>query len=269
MESEFGTVLNVFPDGTCNVEGEHHSLFERVEVWAAGYTASEGDQVIVIFISGRAVIVGSFNVAAAQVPTITVQDTTPSGTDLRQVTSWYQATSAGDLVPRLIGVRASPPPAPTTTKQTFVPAAAGTWDAVNGWAAGDVMQGQVSRFPYPRKGLWLYPDLTSAATVTGLQITVHRKDGSGADGNVPLRFYLHNYTAPPGGEPGLAEFYDGDSALTLSPDATNTFTLPVAWGALLAAGTRTGVGIYSTTFADYCRCDGPAASGVLSFTYAI
>jgi hypothetical protein len=268
LRPEFGTVLDVLDDDTCNVQGDDGSVY-AAEVYATGYTPARNDKVLVDFVGTTAVIVGARGSTRPRVPTIFVQDTNPSGSRYRQLTASWQDTTAADDVPTLIMVRSSPPDPPATSPAgPIAPTMGGTWDEVNGWDGGDVIQGQVSEFPHPRTGLWLYPPLTDARTPAGVSIRVHRKVGSGPGGNVSLRFFLHGNTSPPAGPPTLFEDYDGGGSLTLSPDATTTFPLPAEWAALLAAGTRKGVGISSTAPADYCRCDGTTPSGDLTFTFA-
>lgn len=239
-----------------------------------------GDTVALLFMPSPAVpwIVGCDTPRpySIDVPVITVVPSAPGG-GWSELTAVY-GQDGDDTQPTLQFVRpVTPPPAPGGTRQ--VPANdSHTWDGINGWRGGnrDVYQGSGAAvgFPTSSKGLWFYPSIPAllpGATVTRLQITVHRDARGGKADSVPLRFYLHDYPTQPAGEPAMADAFGGDP-LMLSWGATNLtpFDLPPAWGQALVDGTHAGIGIYSTNTEDYSIYLGPdrdAASGRLTITY--
>lgn len=207
------------------------------------------------------------------VPLITVVPS-PPGTGWSEATAVYTA-DGDDTQPTIRLVRpVTPAPAPGGSKP-FDALDSRTWDGINDWRDSnrDVYQGSGAAvgFNTSSKGLWFYgtgiADVLPSATVTRLQITVHRDTRGGRADVVPLRFQLHGYATQPAGEPSFIDSFDAGQ---LSWGATNTFDLPPAWGQALADGTARGIGIYSTNTGDYSIYLGPdrdTASGRLTITY--
>ncbi|MEW1754710.1 hypothetical protein [Streptomyces angustmyceticus] len=109
-----------------------------------------------------------------------------------------------------------------------------------------------------RRGGWFYGSAIASAcsgkTVASMRVAFTRKRGSGINGKVRMRLYLHNYTSAPGGQLSLG---DGpETLLSLSVGAKGTATLPAAWRTALASGSARGLAIAGHGRGEYAAFTG-------------
>jgi hypothetical protein len=145
---------------------------------------------------------------------------------------------------------------PATAWQGRLPTSNPTWDwQVPSFGILMVGQGVVADPVDPTRmaGVWYVPGIPAAlpagATVTAAKLRLFRHIGDGESTLVTPRLRMHTYTAAPMDAPtwtGTAW-----SPGTLTAGQTGVWDLPSTWLTALLAGTATGVGVDSTSYADY------------------
>lgn len=181
-----------------------------------------------------------------------------------------------------------PPPTPTVpTTNTMVLSPSTQWDGKmpsgGSWSwskDAPVYQGKGKEWhlmqappTYTRAGYWIFnpsiaSQIPSGATIRSAKVTVSRSilDG-GADTPVSAVLYGHTRTAAsanPSGAPSFAAGFGPWKPGGLTNYQYATWDLPSGWVAALVAGTITGLGIYSTSAADF-----GCYSIALAITYSI
>lgn len=176
-----------------------------------------------------------------------------------KVELYFQLASMSDPSPAV-------PPGRAPKPATITPTAYGSWRSGRPDDYADYpMQGDWTGRGN-RRGGWFYGTAIAAAcagkTVTSMTVKFTRRTGSGVNAKRRLHLYLHNYTAPPGGQLNLG---DGpEELLALSVGATGTATLPPSWRSQLASGAARGLAIYAGGAADYMAVSG----GALTITFS-
>ncbi|WP_263170693.1 hypothetical protein [Streptomyces sp. SCSIO ZS0520] len=188
---------------------------------------------------------------------------TPTGAGWQQVTTLWtrkDANGVGTLYAQIGGSDTSPTAPPTRAPKpvSLSPTASGTWrrgrpdDYADAPTQGD-WTGRGDR-----RGGWFYgsriKDACDGKNVAAMKVQFARKRGSGINGKVRARLYLHDYQLPPSGQLNLGAGPEG--LLSLAVGAQGTATLPSAWRTALASGAARGLAISAHGRAEYAAFTG-------------
>lgn len=194
----------------------------------------------------------------------------PGGGFEEVTTLWAKKDGAGKgvLYAQMSSLPDTSPEAPATRAPKTVrisPTESGTWrrSRPDDYASAPTQGDWTGRGD--RRGAWFYGTKIAAAcagkSVKSMKVAFTRKRGSGVNGKVKMRLYLHDYTGPPSGQLSLG---DGpETLLSLSVGAKGTATLPAAWRTALASGSARGIAIYGHGRSDYAAFTG----GQLTITF--
>ncbi|MFI1678847.1 hypothetical protein [Streptomyces sp. NPDC020607] len=193
------------------------------------------------------------------------------GSGFQQVTTlWAKKDGAGKgvLYAQMTSVPDTSPEAPATRAPRTVkisPTDSGTWrrGRPDDYASTPTQGAWTSLGD--RRGGWFYGTAIASAcagkSVKAMTVRFTRKRGSGVNGKVKMRFYLHNHTSAPSGQLNLG---DGpETLLSLAVGAKGTATLPAAWRTALASGSARGLAIYGHGRSEYAALTG----GTLTITF--
>jgi hypothetical protein len=226
----------------------------------------QGSQPVVLWRLGADPATGA---AADQAVSALTWGTAAPGAGWQSVTQLYvraDASGVGQLYAQLGTVTNPSPPDPGPGSATVGANDAGSWrggspdtyhsnPTQGDWTGGGDLRGG-----------WFYGTKIASAcsgrTVASMSVTVARRRGSGVNAKRPVHFYLHNFTAAPGGQLTLG---DGPQELiSLSVGAQGTAALPASWRTALAAGTARGLAIAASGSADYASFTG----GTIKITFS-
>lgn len=150
-----------------------------------------------------------------------------------------------------------------------------SWRNNEGWygasESNNAAQGAYSTTWGYYRGCYFYGNaFTSLAgrTCTGLTIRLHRKGSGGISGAERIWLAPHTHASQPSGSPYFTE--SARQVGTLAWNATDTFTLPTAWGQALIDGRYKGFGHLYLGTADYAVMHGletDSLSGQLSLSW--
>lgn len=194
----------------------------------------------------------------------------PGGGFEEVTTLWAKKDGAGKgvLYAQMTSVPGTSPEAPATRapkSTTISPTDSGTWrrGRPDDYASSPTQGDWTGRGD--RRGAWFYgtkiADACSGKSVQAMTVKFTRKRGSGVNGKVKMRMYLHDHTSAPSGQLDLDQ--GPETLLSLSVGAKGTATLPSSWRTALASGSARGIAIYGHGRADYAAFTG----GQLTITF--
>ncbi|MEV0526644.1 hypothetical protein AB0I66_24685 [Streptomyces sp. NPDC050439] len=176
---------------------------------------------------------------------------------------WTKKDGAGKgvLYAQLASLPDTSPEAPTTRAPKTVKISAnssGTWrrGRPDDYASAPTQGDWTGRGD--RRGGWFYgtkiADACAGKSVKAMTVRFTRKRGSGVNGKVKMRLYLHDHNGAPSGQLDLDA--GPETLLSLSVGAKGTATLPSSWRTQLASGSARGVAIYGHGRGDYAAFTG-------------